>query len=112
MQLAIDEITGPNTPQSIKYKYDFLVKELTQKTKDIEPIYAKHMKIQSSDPVCIKELKKQANVILNKDSHSCMAWRIDIALLFERYVQHIVNMAAKERAAKMIANHRNRADIH
>ena len=39
-----------------------------------------------------------------RNSTVCMAWRMDIAELFERYVQHIVSVAAKNYSGTVKAN--------
>lgn len=48
----------------------------------------------------------QGNIFLLRNSKEVSAWRIDIAELFERYTQHLVQKAIREMPAKFHANPR------
>ena len=95
LNLAQSIITTSNVPSSLRYKYVTKTSILKKKVDMITPLQTSKIKIHATDPMVIKEVKKQANVLLEKGSTSCTAWRIDMALLFERYVQHIVSSATK-----------------
>ncbi|WP_299352577.1 hypothetical protein [uncultured Porphyromonas sp.] len=41
---------------------------------------------RASDPIVVREVKRLANVILRNKRTQRRAWRIDYAILFERYV--------------------------
>ncbi len=93
--LAQSIITQTNVPSSLRYKYAAKSSMLKKKIEMIAPLQTKKITIHAVDPMTIKKVKNQANVLLEKGSTSCTAWRIDMALLFERYVQHLVSSAAK-----------------
>lgn len=48
-----------------------------------------------SDPPMIKELKAEARRFLLQENDGSKAWRIEIAVLFERFVQHVIDKAAQ-----------------
>ena len=60
----------------------------------------------ASDPNTIKEVKHQANALLQKGTTSCVAWRIDMATLFERYVQYVVATSLRGFDGNVISNSR------
>lgn len=87
--IATSIILQPNVPESIRYKFREKIIALQKKNSSIKTITTSAISIHASDPYSIKEAKKQANTLLQKSGTSCTAWRIDMAKLFERYVQHI-----------------------
>lgn len=89
--IATSIISQPNVPESIRYKYREKIIALQKKNSSIKAIMTSAISIHSSDPHSIKEVKEQANLLLQKGGTSCTAWRIDMAKLFERYVQHIIS---------------------
>lgn len=89
-EIAKSIILKQNVPESIRYKYRDKIISLEKKTDSIKPLITNDIAIHASDPHSIKEVKRQANILLQKGSTSCVAWRIDMAMLFERYIQYIV----------------------
>lgn len=89
-------VTGADTPSSIRCRYEARANSLAKIVSDIEPLFTESVTLRAHDPRCITELKKQANVILTSGSTQCTAWRMDMAELFERYVQTIVAWATRE----------------
>lgn len=94
--VAKSEITSPRTPSSIKYRVidkvrfiDSLLKELPQKSTN-------KLHSRESDPPIIKNVKKQGNLVLKNGYVNSPGWRVDISILFERYVQHIVELCSNE----------------
>ena len=106
--LSKNIIMSPSVPTRIRYKYREIIQQILNKTIDISDVKTDHFAVHSNDPVCIKNAKKQANIILARNSTVCMAWRMDIAELFERYVQHIVSVAVKNYSGTVKANEKIR----
>lgn len=93
--IAESIILQQNVPELIRYKYRNRIIALHKKNSSIETRMTDAISIHASDPHAIKEAKHQANILLQKGSTSCVAWRIDMAKLFERYVQHVVIVSLK-----------------
>lgn len=106
VNVAIDDINMPSTPLVFKYGYRERINRLKRNCCEVPPYKCDHVHIYAGDPTIIKELKAQANVILKKTTASCMAWRMDISVLFERYVQHILSLVAKRLGGRVYSNHK------
>lgn len=102
--LSKEEILSSTVPSSIRFKYEKRIRYLSNKVDNIEPIITDKMVVRAADPQCIKELKEQANVILQKSSNNSSAWRMSMSLLFERYVQMIVEKSTRELSGTVISN--------
>lgn len=109
LKLAIELFQTPLTPISIKFKTKSLVDRLQ--------LYAASHNLETTtnafiiydfDPVAIKELKTQANKLLNHRSRNKYSWRIDSAELFERFAQYVINEVGKQLGAKTDFNARYR----
>ncbi|MBE6817848.1 MAG: hypothetical protein E7517_01635 [Ruminococcaceae bacterium] len=90
-EIAQSIILQQNVPESIRYKYQNRLIALRKKNTSIKAKKTNNLVIHASDPPIIKEVKRQANMLIKKGSTTCVAWRIDMAQLFEKYIQHIVN---------------------
>ena len=97
-------ILQQNVPESIRYKYRDRIVALQKKNTSIKALITSSISIHSSDPHSIKEVKNQANMLLQKGVTSCVAWRIDMATLFERYVQYVVSRSLKGLDGTVISN--------
>lgn len=102
--LAQNIITNATVPASIRFKYQNRVMSIQRKVASTTSCKTNTLMIHASDPVCIKDVKAQANILLQKNSTVCMAWRMDMAELFERYVQHIVTNSIKGLSNTIIFN--------
>ena len=102
--LAYNEIMSKSTPKIIQIKSRKKLNTIKNKEKNVISEKVDKFQIYSIDPPIIKELKKQANIVLNQKSEEIKAWRIDIAILFERYVQFIINKISLELPIKVISN--------
>lgn len=106
---ACSIILQPHVPGSIRYKYLTRIDSLKRKTVSITPRQTSYIATHTSDPFYIKEVKLQANILLQNTFTSCVAaWRMNMAQLFERYVQYVTTMAAKGKNASVKANSRIR----
>lgn len=93
--IAQSIIMQPNVPEIIRYRYRDKIMALQRKNASIKATMTNAVTVHSSDPYVIKATKYQANTLLQKGAHSCVAWRIDMAKLFERYIQYIVSESLK-----------------
>lgn len=104
--LARDELSRPSTPLTIRLQARTLLQTLTIKTQNIQAAPVRAFAIHSFDPKPIKIMKEQGNIFLNAYSKEVCAWRIDVAELFEKYVQHIVQGILREMPVKFYKNPR------
>ena len=107
-ELAKNEILGPSTPQEIKYPLLPLIRFLDKKLQFLRSIPTTALKIKHSDPPIVKEVKKQANKILQKDLNVGIAWRVDFNKVFEKYVQYLFTEISKELGGTFYPNHKIR----
>ncbi len=103
-EIAKKNILQQVVPESIRYKYRDKIVTLQNNNVSIKASATSEIPVRSSDPRIIKEVKEQANVLLQNRSTSCVAWRIDMAMLFERYVQHIVSKSLNNLNGTVISN--------
>jgi hypothetical protein len=106
--IAKSEINSFKTPQHIKYQFQDVFAYLDSSLYDFSEKSTTELHIHYSDPVIIKELKKQGNKILKGNFEEITAWRIDFSLLFERYVQYIFEQISSEIGATQLNNYRIR----
>ena len=102
--LAKDLIQNSSVPNRIRYEYDSILTSVSSRISTISPLYTNNILLHASDPVCIKDTKNQANVILQQTSNQCAAWRVDMAVLFERYIQAIVQNAVQNLSGSVVSN--------
>lgn len=102
--LASSILKNPDTPPLIRYGYQAKANDLMNRLEGIYPKFTRSINISAHDPYNIIKLKKQANILLNYESKRSTAWRIDMAELFERYVQTVVERATQELSAFIYRN--------
>ena len=104
LDLCINEILSSITPIRSRMAYINKITGL-QNTYDRKTLpIVSEIKIHMSDPVVIKSLKKVANRVLQNESSSHKAWRLDYATFFERYVQYLMKEVARSKGARIICN--------
>ena len=91
---AINILQSYKTPSKARKRNAPLIEKLlhnpiTQKVESVS-----HFQIKAIDPPIIKKLKNIANMILTDSSNLRRSWRIDIAKLFEMYVQYVFKKTA------------------
>lgn len=104
LNIAINELESPRAPLRIRTAYSARIAQLKIRLKNKEVVSASNMPIRMSDPLIIKQLKELANIIINNKSNEKLAWRMDYAEFFERYVQYILGDVAKKKGAREIFN--------
>jgi len=105
-EIAKEELLQPTTPHSIRSSAYVKLEILTRKTDMIPSTPCRSLHVRTSDPLFIKKSKEQGNILLRKAWTNTYAWRMDIAVLFERFVQFLLNKAAREIGAKSVENSR------
>ena len=106
--LAKDLITTSSAPIQLRCKYAEKIKLLQSRVGSYIPRMTDKIVLHSHDPASIKAVKQQANILLQKEAIKCPAWRMDMATLFERYVQHILASCMQQSAGQVITNKRIR----
>lgn len=98
--MALSTISAPNTPFSVKAKADPIRSRIDRMTHDGTLPYdtgnnliTGHFTISTLDPQPIKVAKTEANRYLSEKYASSKGWRIDVSVLFERYVQYLFERA-------------------
>jgi len=102
--LCKNELLSPSTPEEIKLALKpklFFIQEKLCFHKSIE---TEKMQIRQSDPILIKEIKIQANKLLQKEFSKSIAWRVDFNDVFEKYIQYLFEQVSKEFGGKFYSN--------
>lgn len=106
--IAKKEIYSFKTPKQIKYQFQDTLTYLDNALYEFPEKFTKELQIHNSDPIIIKKLTTQGNKILIGNFEEITAWRIDLSLLFERYVQFIFKQISLEIGAKQLNNYKIR----
>jgi hypothetical protein len=104
LSLAINELESTRVPIRTRVAYSDRISQLKRKLQSVTSEYTTVVREHMSDPVVIKRLKQLANQILQNKSHEKLAWRMDYAEFFERYVQYIMEQVAKKKGVRSINN--------
>lgn len=104
LQIAIRELESPRVPIRSRAAYSSRIAQLKIRLRDKEALPTDVVKMRMSDPLVIKRLKELANIILNNKTNEKLAWRMDYAEFFERYVQFLMSEVAKKKGAREINN--------
>ncbi|MHC1787215.1 MAG: hypothetical protein AB9880_09170 [Christensenellales bacterium] len=102
--LAIRELSKSTTPQEIRLPSLRKADSLLQVTREIQPRATSDIPLHFTDPKDIKSLKAQASLLLRQEGSAMSAWRMDIAELFERYVQFVLAKTVAELPARLYKN--------
>lgn len=104
LDFCIQILSSTTTPRKTRRLYADKVSKLrkTYNTSQIEK--TSFIPTHASDPIAIKTLKSVANIILRDASAERRSWRIDIEVLFERYIQFVFEKATKHFGWKAKAN--------
>lgn len=100
------ELLSPNTPLRVKFSMKPMLDALEDKLYFHFPLKTNAFIDGFSDSIAVKRAKKQANKILGFDLKDGTAWRVDFSDVFEKFVQHIFKILAKEIGGKFLANHK------
>ena len=104
LKIAIKELESPRAPIRTRAIYSSRIDQLKIRLKDRRALPANSIQQRMSDPHIIKRLKELAIIILGNKSNEKLAWRMDYAEFFERYVQYLLADVAKKKGARGINN--------
>lgn len=104
LRLAIDKLSSVGTPQKIKAAYADKTQLMRVRLNDKRTLVTDKIMTRMSDPHIIRRLKALAQIILNNQTNEKLAWRMDYAEFFERYVQFLFGQVAKKKGAQEINN--------
>lgn len=109
LDLCLQELKSARTPLRSRTPYIEKINrlEFTYNKRDLR--YVEEIKTHMSDPIVIKELKEIGRKVLGASIGVQCAWRLDLAVFFERYVQYLVEDLAKKRGAMIHKNVHYRA---
>jgi len=102
--ISCNILSETTTPIKIRVSIKDKIISLNKKLANFESKSTAEIKIHGYDPPKIKNLKKQANRVLRQSGNEIVAWRIDLSLLFEKYVQYIFRRISKEIGAHQLDN--------
>lgn len=104
LDFCIQELSSRRTPQRTRRSYAEKLCRLRKTYNKYQIEKTSFIPTHASDPIAIKTLKSIANTILKDTSTEKRSWRIDIAVLFERYVQFVFDSATKRNGWKVRSN--------
>ena len=104
LTLAISELESVRVPTRTRSIYAARITQLKMRLREKTCQPTNEIRQRMSDPLIIKQLKILANTILGNKSHEKLAWRMDYAEFFERYVQYLFDIVAKKKGARNINN--------
>lgn len=97
-------LEAPATPHNYRNRVAELLRRLSLQLRGVSREKPDLFHSGATDLPIVKRIKEIANrIILQKHSQS-YAWRIDVALFFERYVQWIFEQTAKRIGGEMVCN--------
>lgn len=110
--IAVEIIQSVNTPLNIKVQYRDKLHKLISRVSSIDRKPIEKLLINASDPLIIKKVKEQANILLENDSNETKAWRLNFSLFFERYIQHLFSSVSSEIGATAYPNYTYRKYVN
>ncbi len=104
LDICIQELLSVRTPMRSRFPYIDKINQLLQTYTKGDLKYTTGLKIHMSDPLVVKQLKEIGNKILDASIGEQCAWRLDMALFFERYVQYLFGEVSRSRGIKILNN--------
>lgn len=98
------ELLSPHTPLKLKAQIRPVIQFLDEKMAQFPPLKVDVFSERFVDAPLIKQLKSQANKVLQHNLIESVAWRVDFSEVFERFVQHIFKGIAQEQGARLLKN--------
>lgn len=104
LNLSINEILKPTTPLRSKSPYLHKISVLSKQydVNSLKPVST--ITIRMSDPRVIKETKEIGLRILRNNISAHLAWKIDYAEFYEKYVQYVLRQVAGSKGATLESN--------
>lgn len=111
LKLAISELESKRAPIRTRIIYSSRIAQLKIKLREKKIQSTDVIRKRMSDPLIIKRLKELANIILSNKTNEKLAWRMDYAEFFERYVQYLLNDIANKKGGRGINNPHYRVSV-
>lgn len=102
--IAIEVLSSQQTPIRARSQYREAIETLSRIVDKNRVISVDELIIHASDPLIIKELKDVGNLILQGHVNQSIAWRMDYAAFFERYVQYLFTNVARRKGCSSFQN--------
>lgn len=103
---AASVIGRHTTPRSVRAHYSRRLDVLRQYLQNHPQLASSSISVHASDPAVIKDLKRIAANVLSGKTDRQVAWRLDYAQLFERYVQFLVKTVVSQQGGSVTSNAR------
>ena len=100
LKIAISELESKRAPIRTRTIYSNRISQLKIRLRDKKILPTDGIKKRMSDPFIIKRLKELADIILRNKTNEKLAWRMDYAEFFERFVQYLLGDVAKKKGAR------------
>lgn len=97
LHIALDVLSSHTTPIRARIQYREQVETLSRIVDWNRVIPCEELVTNASDPIVVKELKAIGNLILQGHVNQSIAWRMDYAEFFERYVQYLFANVARRK---------------
>ena len=105
-QLARKEVLSSHTPIQIRIQLDPIIATIDKKLTGFTSVETNFIKIHQFDFPVIKQLKEHANLFLTNNFQEITGWRIDLSLLYERFIQYLFSLVSLEINIIQINNHK------
>ena len=89
LHIAMNVLSSHTTPLRARTQYRDIIDTLSRTHDGNTAIPTEELIVHASDPRVVKELKEIGNLILLGHVNQSIAWRMDYAEFFERYVQYL-----------------------
>lgn len=104
LQIAIDILCSHNTPIRARSQYQEVVEMLSRAVDKNKAIPTEELITRASEPTVVKDLKGIGNLILKGHVNQSVAWHMDYAEFFERYVQYLFAGVARRKGCSTYSN--------
>ncbi len=104
LSLALHELQSTEVPLSTRMIYASKVNSLLITLRNSELVKTGLLPVRAHDPVPIKNLKRLGNLILENKGQEKLAWRMDYAQFFERYVQYLLRDVVTRKGGVAMSN--------
>lgn len=95
--IAMNVLSSHTTPLRARTHYKEQIETLSRTLEEKKIISTEDLVVHASDPRVVKELKEIGNLILKGHVNQDIAWRLDYAEFFERYVQFLFATVARRK---------------
>ena len=102
--IAIEILSSHNTPIRVRTQYRETIEMLSRAIEKNSTIPTEELITRASEPTVIKDLKSIGNLILDGHVNQSVAWRMDYAEFFERYVQYLFASVARRKGCSAHCN--------